>query len=57
LKAASKQFKRWKGKRDPIAHVMLPKSFNDEIFLNIVILTVIFYFVDIGKVLNKGTLP
>ncbi|KAK2388426.1 hypothetical protein QL285_062112 [Trifolium repens] len=32
LKAASKQFKRWKVKRDPIAHVMLPKSFNDEIF-------------------------
>ncbi|KAK7316547.1 hypothetical protein RJT34_00098 [Clitoria ternatea] len=26
LKAASKQFKKWKGKRDPIAHVMLPKS-------------------------------
>ncbi|XLR60197.1 hypothetical protein S83_010869 [Arachis hypogaea] len=28
LKAASKQFKRWKSKRDPIAHVMLPKSFS-----------------------------
>ncbi|KAK7393797.1 hypothetical protein VNO78_22361 [Psophocarpus tetragonolobus] len=25
LKAASKQFKKWKVKRDPIAHVMLPK--------------------------------
>ncbi|CAJ1964743.1 unnamed protein product [Sphenostylis stenocarpa] len=25
LKAASKQFKKWKIKRDPIAHVMLPR--------------------------------
>lgn len=25
LKAASKQFKKWKTKRDPIAHVMLPR--------------------------------
>ncbi|XP_025645335.1 uncharacterized protein [Arachis hypogaea] len=32
LKAASKQFKRWKSKRDPIAHVMLPKSFSDGDF-------------------------
>ncbi|XP_061346519.1 uncharacterized protein LOC133292163 [Gastrolobium bilobum] len=32
LKAASKQFKRWKAKRDPIGHVMLPKSFKDGDF-------------------------
>ncbi|PNX74245.1 hypothetical protein L195_g030161 [Trifolium pratense] len=32
LKAASKQFKRWKVKRDPIGHVMLPKSFKDGDF-------------------------
>ncbi|KAL5076162.1 hypothetical protein RYX36_015146 [Vicia faba] len=30
LKAASKQFKRWKVKGDPIAHVMLQKSFRDR---------------------------
>nr|AFK48023.1 unknown [Medicago truncatula] len=32
LKAASKQFKKWKVKRDPIAHVMLPMSFKDGDF-------------------------
>ncbi|MED6197449.1 hypothetical protein PIB30_056562 [Stylosanthes scabra] len=32
LRAASKQFKRWKAKRDPIAHVMLPKSLSDGDF-------------------------
>ncbi|XP_027346456.1 uncharacterized protein LOC113858154 [Abrus precatorius] len=32
LKAASKQFKRWKVKRDPIAHVKLPKSIKDGDF-------------------------
>ncbi|XP_020208382.1 uncharacterized protein LOC109793327 [Cajanus cajan] len=26
LKAASKQFKKWKVKKDPIAHMMLPRS-------------------------------
>jgi len=30
LKAASKQFKKWKTKRDPIAHVMLPNP--DDVF-------------------------
>ncbi|KAK7306874.1 hypothetical protein VNO77_44834 [Canavalia gladiata] len=32
LKAASKQFKRWKMKRDPITHVRLPKSIKDGDF-------------------------